>query len=199
MPSISSAMTAWSSPRTFHMSIQSIRSQSRGSSSYLSEQRTRKRFCGTIALPIMELQSRRWRMPKVLVAALLILVGPLLPVSAHAVESVQKVRIGFHSAIRYRQGKKVLCKSRARCRVYSNANCDRSASDTQWEYQLLHLSAVRHIGGCLGIASRRSDGLVQGYAVGSGYDERNQPSSESRRQKDRHLRSSLISLLFCPR
>jgi len=37
-------------------------------------------------------------MPKVLVAALLILVGPLLPVSAHAVESVQKVRIGYPSA-----------------------------------------------------------------------------------------------------
>src|SRR5215813_4914376 len=98
MPSISSAMTVWSFPRTFRMSTQSIRSQSSGFSSYPSEQRIRKRFCGTIALRITELPSRRLRCPKFLVAALLILIGDFLPVPARAAEAVQKVRIGYPSA-----------------------------------------------------------------------------------------------------
>src|SRR5262245_42157774 len=98
MPSISSAMTVWSSPRTSRTSTQSTRSQSSGSSSYPSEQRTRKKFYGTIALRTMEFQRRRLMMPKVLLAALLIFIGPFFSVRAAAVESVQKVRIGYPSA-----------------------------------------------------------------------------------------------------
>src|SRR5262245_43802253 len=98
MPSISSAMTVWSSPPTSPTSIQSIRSQSSGSSSYPSEQRTRKKFCGTIAPRTMELQSRRLMILTVLLAPLLILIGPFPSIRAAAVESVQKVRIGYPSA-----------------------------------------------------------------------------------------------------
>src|SRR5215467_1065111 len=98
MPSISSVMTVWSFPRISRTSTQSIRSQSSGSSSCPSEQRTKKRFCGTIALSIRELQSRQPMMAKVLVAALLILIGAFPPVPARAAEAVQKVRIGYPSA-----------------------------------------------------------------------------------------------------
>src|SRR5215510_12086228 len=166
MQSISSVMIVWSSLRTSHMSIQSIRSQSSGSSSYLSEQRTRKKFSGTIALPIMELQSRRWMMPKVLVAALLILVGPLLPVSAHAVESVQKVRIGYPSAavstlpFDIAKEKGFYAKAGLDVEYIQMRTAIAPQADTQRQYQLLHLSAVRHIGGCFRVASSRRAGLV---------------------------------------
>src|SRR5215475_5064393 len=98
MPSISSAMTVWFFPPTSPTSTQSIRSQSNDSSSYPSEQRTRKKFCGTIAQRTMELQSRRLMIPKILLAALLILIEAFVAARATVVDAVQKVRIGYPSA-----------------------------------------------------------------------------------------------------